>query len=70
MFSFKLFSDFRQYISHLDGLVQICSISIAKALEILQFCNKPSICVNLNMLWYLPNKQLLFMHNILEYVQV
>ena len=70
MFSFKLFSDFLQYISHLVGLVQICRISIAKALEILQFCNKPSICVNLNMLWYLPNKQLLFMHNISEYVQV
>ena len=33
-----------------------CSISIAKALEILQFCTKPSICqyhsfVNLNSFW-------------------
>ena len=29
--------------SHIDGLVQDCSISIAKALEILQFCTKLSI---------------------------
>ena len=29
--------------SHIDGLVQDCSISIANALEILQSCTKPSI---------------------------
>ena len=28
---------------HIDGLVQDCSISSALAMEILQFCNKPSI---------------------------
>ena len=28
---------------YIDGLVQDCSISIAWALEILQFCTKPSI---------------------------
>ena len=28
---------------HFDGLVQNCSICIAKTLEILQFCAKPSI---------------------------
>ena len=27
----------------IDGLVQVCSISIANALEILQSCTKPSI---------------------------
>ena len=29
---------------YMDGLVQDCSISIGNALEILQFCIKPSIC--------------------------
>ena len=29
---------------HIDGLVQDCSISIANALEILQYCTKPSTC--------------------------
>ena len=32
-----------QYMSHIDGLVQGCSISIANALEILQSCTKPSV---------------------------
>ena len=27
---------------HFDGLVQDCSISIANAMEILQYCTKPS----------------------------
>ena len=31
---------------YIDGLVQDCSISSALALEILQFCTKPSICLN------------------------
>ena len=30
-------------LPHIDGSVQDCSISIANALEILQFCTKPSI---------------------------
>ena len=30
--------------SHSNGLVQDCSNSIANALELLQFCTKPSIC--------------------------
>ena len=30
---------------YLDGLGQDCSLSIANALEILQSCTKPSICV-------------------------
>ena len=32
----------------IDGLVQVCSNSIANALELLQFCTKPSICINNN----------------------
>ena len=31
---------------HIDGLVQYCSNSIANALELLQYCTKPSICFN------------------------
>ena len=31
------------FFYHINGLVQDCSISIAKALEILQSCTKPSI---------------------------
>ena len=31
-------------ITHIDGLVQDCSISGTNALEILQSCTKPSIC--------------------------
>ena len=30
--------------NHIDGLMQDCSISSALAMEILQFCTKPSIC--------------------------
>ena len=30
-------------IEHIDGLVQDCSKPIANALELLQFCIKPSI---------------------------
>ena len=30
---------------HIDGLVQDYSNSIAKALELLQSCTKPSICI-------------------------
>ena len=33
----------RSHKNHIDGLVQDCSISIANALEIPQFCAKPSI---------------------------
>ena len=33
--------------SYIDGLWQDCSISIVNALEILQPCTKPSICMNL-----------------------
>ena len=29
---------------YIDGLEQYCRISIANALEMLQFCAKPSIC--------------------------
>ena len=29
---------------HIEGLAQHCSNSIANALELLQFCTKPSIC--------------------------
>ena len=32
---------------HIDGLVQDCSIFIAKALQILQFCTEPSIYNNI-----------------------
>ena len=35
---------FGKTISYIDGLVQDCSISIANALEILQFCTKATIC--------------------------
>ena len=31
-------------MNHTDGLVQDCSNSIANALELLQFCTKPSTC--------------------------
>ena len=34
------------YTYPIDGLVQDCSISIANALEILQACTNPSLCVN------------------------
>ena len=33
-----------QFLSHMDGLVQDCSHSIADALELLQSCTKTSIC--------------------------
>ena len=33
--------------THIDGLVQKCSISIANALEILQSCTKSTICASL-----------------------
>ena len=33
-------------IDYFDGFVQDCSSSIANALDILQSCNKPSICYN------------------------
>ena len=36
-------TEFSGFHSKIDGLVQDCSISIAKALEILQSCTKPSI---------------------------
>ena len=32
---------------HIDGLAQDCSNSIANALELLQSCAKPSICLAL-----------------------
>ena len=32
------------YIEHFNGSVQVCSNSIANALELLQSCTKPSIC--------------------------
>ena len=35
-------------VEYIDGFVQDCSISIAKALEILQSCTKPSIYEILN----------------------
>ena len=38
------------WVSHFDDLVQYCSISIASALKILQFCTKPSICRWINVL--------------------
>ena len=31
---------------YIDGLVQDCSNSIADALELLQSCTKPSICIS------------------------
>ena len=34
---------------YIDGLVQDCSISIANALEILQSCTKPSICIMMTL---------------------
>ena len=33
------------YIYHIDGLVQDSSNSIANALELLQSCTKPLVCV-------------------------
>ena len=33
------------YIVYIDGLAQDCSNSIANALELLQFCTKPSNCI-------------------------
>ena len=43
---------------YFDGLVQDCSISIANALEILQFCTKPSILCMLRAIFSLyPQKQ-------------
>ena len=38
-------SEFTDIIQHIDGFVQDCSNSIANALELLQSCAKPSICV-------------------------
>ena len=39
----QVFGDFRCHETHVDGLVQDCSNSIAIALELLQSCTKPSI---------------------------
>ena len=36
---------------YIDGLAQDCSISIAKAMEILQSCDKPSICSGNSHAW-------------------
>ena len=47
--------NYHRYVSneHNDGLVQHCSISIASALEILQACTKPLICINTSLfLWF------------------
>ena len=33
------------YVSHIYGLAQDCSISIANAVEILQSCTKPSLYI-------------------------
>ena len=41
-----------QYRKDIDGLVQECNNSISNALELLQLCIKPSICIqNLFMLY-------------------
>ena len=37
----------------IDGLVEECSICSALAMEILQFCTKPSICSAYCCIWYL-----------------
>ena len=44
-----------KYMGHLDGLVQDCSNQSALAMELLQSCNKPSMCSYLSgfLLWYL-----------------
>ena len=44
-FSLARFPKFSHFFNtdYIDGLVHDCSISIAKALEILQSCTKPSI---------------------------
>ena len=46
---FVIFAMLRDVSSDLDidGLVQECSNSIAKALELLQSCTKPLICIQL-----------------------
>ena len=41
---------------YIDGLVQDCSNSIANALELLQACTEPSICIE-----FLPNSLLLLL---------
>ena len=39
-------------LHNFDGLVQDCSISIALAMEILQSCTKPSICITvMSLMW-------------------
>ena len=40
---FNIKTNFPGYDSHIEGLVQDCSNSIANALEILQSCTKSSI---------------------------
>ena len=49
----------------IDGLVQNCSISIANALEILQSCTKPSICITLGRSVLLQPKRLMYTPNAL-----
>ena len=48
---FKIYklSDLR---AHIDGLVQDCSNSSALAMELLQSCTKPSICVSKISPWW------------------
>ena len=38
-------ADEKLWNTDIDGLVQDCSNSTANALELLQSCNKPSICI-------------------------
>ena len=44
------------YSHNIDGLVQDCGISIATALEILQYCTKPSICNTIIVFFYLSDR--------------
>ena len=49
---------------YFDGLVQDCSNSIANALELLQFCTKPSISSLKSVSWGAINSSLSYLINL------
>ena len=62
----QLLTLFIEAYTHIDGLMQACNISIALAMEILQYCTKPSICVSPGFIWLITFVMWLF-HRLWRY---